>query len=80
MPATGKISMAGLNDLVTFSNTQLYQGWKSDGVVSGGFYFEWTDEWWKQTPTIQPREARIGATRTSWTVIRHARATKPGTA
>ena len=50
MPATGKISMAGLNDLVTFSNTQLYQGWKSDGVVSGGFYFEWTDEWWKQNP------------------------------
>ncbi|MGR4066058.1 MAG: hypothetical protein ACLQPV_11515 [Vulcanimicrobiaceae bacterium] len=51
MPATGNISMAGLNDLITFSNTQLYQGWRADGVVSGGFYFEWTDEWWKQTPS-----------------------------
>jgi hypothetical protein len=25
----------------------MYDGFKTDGVVSGGFYFEWRDEWWK---------------------------------
>lgn len=40
-------NMAGLVDLVENSAQLLYSGYKTDGVVSGGFYLEWTDEWWK---------------------------------
>jgi hypothetical protein len=25
----------------------MHRGYSEDGVLSGGFYFEWTDEWWK---------------------------------
>jgi len=39
-----------------------------------------TDEWWKQNPDNPAARSTHWATRTSWTVIRHARATKPGTA
>jgi hypothetical protein len=39
--------MAGLTDLIENTTQQLYGGFQADGVVSGGFYFEWTDEWWK---------------------------------
>jgi hypothetical protein len=28
----------------------LYDAYKTDGMVAGGFYFEWTDEWWKADP------------------------------
>jgi hypothetical protein len=40
-------NMGGLVDLVTNTNKLLYDGYSDDGVVSGGFYLEWTDEWWK---------------------------------
>jgi len=40
-------NMAGLTDYVQNTTTLLEQGYAMDGVVSGGFYFEWTDEWWK---------------------------------
>ena len=40
-------NMAGLDDYVQNTTKLLGQGFSSDGVVSGGFYFEWTDEWWK---------------------------------
>lgn len=40
-------NMAGLVDYVKNSAELLYKGYKADGVVSGGFYLEWTDEWWK---------------------------------
>ena len=39
--------MGGLIDLVTNNDKLLHNGYSNDGVVSGGFYFEWTDEWWK---------------------------------
>lgn len=48
LPANGNPSMAGLIDYVDNNAAQLYSGYKNDdGIVSGGFYFEWTDEWWK---------------------------------
>ncbi len=40
-------NMAGAVDYLTNSAELLYGGYKHDGVVSGGFYLEWTDEWWK---------------------------------
>ena len=45
LPKSGDPGIDGLVDLVTA--TLLYDGYSVDGVVSGGFYFEWTDEWWK---------------------------------
>jgi hypothetical protein len=62
MPATGNISMAGLNDLVTNSNALLFQNWKQDGADSGGFYFEWTDEWWKADQPANATGAHLGNT------------------
>lgn len=48
LPATGNPKMAGLTDLVQNNAELLYDGYKNqNAVVSGGFYFEWTDEWWK---------------------------------
>jgi hypothetical protein len=48
LPATGNPDMAGLIDLVQNNAQLLYSGYKDQGgIVSGGFYFEWTDEWWK---------------------------------
>lgn len=54
LPETGNPSMAGLNDLVTNVATAMYNGFKADGVVSGGFYLEWQDEWWKLNNTANP--------------------------
>jgi hypothetical protein len=39
--------MAGLEDLVRNVADLMYAGYQKGGLVSGGFYFEWTDEWWK---------------------------------
>lgn len=47
LPASGNPNMAGLVDLVTNNAATLYAGFKNNGIISGGFYFEWTDEWWK---------------------------------
>lgn len=40
-------NMAGLVDYAKNNAELLYSGYKTDGAVSGGFYLEWTDEWWK---------------------------------
>ena len=47
LPATGGRSMAGLVDYAVNTTTLLHDSYVTDGVVSGGFYFEWTDEWYK---------------------------------
>jgi hypothetical protein len=48
LPETGNPRMAGLVDYVTNNASLLYSGFKDDdGIVSGGFVLEWTDEWWK---------------------------------
>ncbi|HZY98213.1 MAG TPA: hypothetical protein VFE36_01435 [Candidatus Baltobacteraceae bacterium] len=47
LPASGNPKMAGLVDLIQNDASLLYSAWKKNGVVSGGFYFEWNDEWWK---------------------------------
>lgn len=47
LPKTGNPRMAGLVDYVANNAELLYSGFKNNAVVSGGFYFEWTDEWWK---------------------------------
>lgn len=47
LPRSGNPNMAGLVDLVTNNAKLLYSGYKDGGIVSGGFYFEWSDEWWK---------------------------------
>jgi len=48
LPETGNPAMAGLVDLATNNASLLYSGFKDDdGIVSGGFYLEWSDEWWK---------------------------------
>ena len=40
--------MPGLVDLVWNNGRWLASGFADEnGIVSGGFYFEWTDEWWK---------------------------------
>ncbi len=49
LPDTGNggRNMAALVDYVTNNAALLYSGYQNGGVVSGGFYFEWLDEWWK---------------------------------
>ncbi|MBV9028514.1 MAG: hypothetical protein JO311_07825 [Candidatus Eremiobacteraeota bacterium] len=47
LPKRGNPNIAGLVDLVKNNNKLLYERYTTDGLVSGGFYFEWTDEWWK---------------------------------
>ncbi|MFZ0362878.1 MAG: hypothetical protein WAL67_01580 [Candidatus Cybelea sp.] len=47
LPGSGNPNIAGLVDYVTSNAKLLHDGFKEDGVVSGGFYFEWLDEWWK---------------------------------
>lgn len=47
LPGQGNPNMAGLVDYVTNMAQLLYGAYKNNGYVSGGFYFEWTDEWWK---------------------------------
>jgi hypothetical protein len=55
LPANGSPNMNGLVDTAGNDTTLLYTGYKADKVVSGGFYFEWNDEWWKgnaATPAV----------------------------
>ena len=55
LPTSGNPNMAGLVDAASNVTKQLYAGYKADRVVSGGFYFEWNDEWWKgnaATPAV----------------------------
>ncbi len=48
LPGSGhNPDMAGLVDLATNVTDLMYAGYQKGGLVSGGFYFEWTDEWWK---------------------------------
>lgn len=47
LPATGDRSMAGLIDYVTNTTTLIHDSFMNDQVLSGGFYFEWSDEWYK---------------------------------
>lgn len=56
LPQTGNPKMAGLVDYATNNAKLLYDGYKNQGgVTSGGFYFEWTDEWWKADNGADPR-------------------------
>ena len=49
LPKTGNPQMSNLVNLVTNNATEIYQhrATTGTGVTSGGFYFEWNDEWWK---------------------------------
>ena len=48
LPESGDPNMAGLVDLVWNNARWLASGFtEENGIVSGGFFFEWTDEWWK---------------------------------
>ncbi|MGP8101029.1 MAG: hypothetical protein ACLQHL_09795 [Candidatus Cybelea sp.] len=47
LPKSGNPGMDGMVDLVTNNAKLVSDGYTKDGIVSGGFYFEWTDEWWK---------------------------------
>jgi hypothetical protein len=40
-------NMGGLVDLATNMTQLTYDSFKADGKLAGGFYFEWSDEWWK---------------------------------
>ena len=54
--ASANPNMAGLVDYVTNDAKLLYYGYKDlGGRVSGGFYFEWTDEWWKADNGVDPK-------------------------
>jgi hypothetical protein len=47
LPEAGNPKMAGLIDYITNNASLLYSGYKDNGIVSGGFVLEWSDEWWK---------------------------------
>jgi hypothetical protein len=61
LPATGNPNSGFLSELVTLNATELYQHSTTqpgaDSTLSGGFYFEWNDEWWKSG---WPRNPQIG--------------------
>ncbi len=40
-------NMAGLADYVTNMAGLIHTAYQTNGMLAGGFYFEWTDEWWK---------------------------------
>jgi len=43
-------NMAGLVDYSVNMADLLYNTYKDSGLVAGGFYFEYSDEWWKADP------------------------------
>ncbi|HEY6484849.1 MAG TPA: hypothetical protein VIX83_00505 [Candidatus Cybelea sp.] len=47
LPKNGDPGMPGLVDLVWNNGRWLSDGFEDGGVLAGGFYFEWNDEWWK---------------------------------
>src|ERR1700729_1037357 len=47
LPTSGNPGMDGLVDLVTNNAKIIHRGYTEDGVLSGGFYFEWPDDWGK---------------------------------
>jgi hypothetical protein len=48
LPGSGNPRMDFLVTYVTDNATELFANWaNTGGVGSGGFYFEWNDEWWK---------------------------------
>lgn len=49
LPKSGNPQMPDLVDLVTNNATEIYENRATNGIgnTSGGFYFEWNDEWWK---------------------------------
>jgi hypothetical protein len=40
-------NMNGLVDYVTNMASLIYGAYQNGGLLAGGFYFEWNDEWWK---------------------------------
>ena len=55
-------NMAGLVDYATNDAKLLYYGYKDlGGRVSGGFYFEWSDEWWKADNGADPKFRSVHA-------------------
>ena len=40
-------NMAGLVDYATNMAQLTFDAYQNSGYLAGGFYFEWTDEWWK---------------------------------
>lgn len=43
-------NMAGLVDVATNMAGLIHGAYQNGGMLAGGFYFEWTDEWWKADP------------------------------
>jgi hypothetical protein len=61
LPKSGDPGMDGALDLVTNNAKLLHDAYSNDGVVSGGFYFEWTDEWWKANADVpEYRSKHVG--------------------
>ena len=56
-------SYANYTDYVANGEKLAYASYKSDGVISGGFYFEWQDEWWKANANASQHTAQLDGNR-----------------